>query len=130
MTALIESDGRGGYFAGKRTAAWNAPSSGSFHLSPLCVPSRAYANSYYTARPKAQERDWSGGAEETPLGWAFDGDVDEVRLACLHYGFDMTQILEYEEVCAPAAAYLLHRVGAVVDGRRFVMCATSFGFIY
>ncbi|WP_404926475.1 VirB4 family type IV secretion/conjugal transfer ATPase [Mesorhizobium sp. ORM16] len=62
------------------------------------------------------------------LGWAFDGDVDEVRLDASITGFDMTQLLEFEEVCAPAAAYLLHRVGAVVDGRRFVMSCDEFRF--
>jgi type IV secretion system protein VirB4 len=60
------------------------------------------------------------------LGWAFDGDVDEVRLDASITGFDMTHLLDYEEVCAPAAAYLLHRVGAVVDGRRFVMSCDEF----
>ncbi|WFS70135.1 VirB4 family type IV secretion/conjugal transfer ATPase (plasmid) [Agrobacterium leguminum] len=63
-----------------------------------------------------------GGA----LGWAFDGDMDEVRMDPTITGFDMTHILEYEEVCAPAAAYLLHRIGAIVDGRRFVMSCDEF----
>ena len=60
------------------------------------------------------------------LGWAFDGDVDEVHLDAAITGFDMTHLLDYEEVCAPAAAYLLHRVGSVVDGRRFVMSCDEF----
>ena len=60
------------------------------------------------------------------LGWAFDGDADEVRLDAAITGFDMTHLLDYEEVCAPAAAYLLHRVGSVVDGRRFVMSCDEF----
>lgn len=38
----------------------------------------------------------------------------------------MTHLLEYEEVCAAAAAYLLHRIGAMVDGRRFVMSCDEF----
>ena len=60
------------------------------------------------------------------LGWAFDGDVDEVRLDASITGFDMTHLLDFEEVCAPAAAYLLHRVASVVDGRRFVMSCDEF----
>jgi type IV secretion system protein VirB4 len=60
------------------------------------------------------------------LGWAFDGDVDEVRLDASITGFDMTHLLDYEEVCAPAAAYLLHRIASVVDGRRFVMSCDEF----
>jgi type IV secretion system protein VirB4 len=66
---------------------------------------------------------WSRG---NALGWAFDGDADDVRLDASITGFDMTHLLDYEEVCAPAAAYLLHRVGAVVDGRRFVMSCDEF----
>ena len=66
---------------------------------------------------------WCRGAA---LGWAFDGDEDEVALGASITGFDMTHLLDYEEVCAPAAAYLLHRVGAVVDGRRFVMSCDEF----
>lgn len=60
------------------------------------------------------------------LGWAFDGESDDVKLDSFITGFDMTHILDYEEVCAPAAAYLLHRIGAVVDGRRFVMSCDEF----
>jgi type IV secretion system protein VirB4 len=60
------------------------------------------------------------------LGWAFDGELDEVRLDASITGFDMTHLLDYEEVCAPAAAYLLHRVASMVDGRRFVMSCDEF----
>lgn len=60
------------------------------------------------------------------LGWAFDGDSDDVCLTASITGFDMTHFLDYEEVCAPAAAYLLHRVASVVDGRRFVMACDEF----
>ena len=60
------------------------------------------------------------------LGWAFDGEVDDVRLSPSITGFDMTHLLDYEEVCAPAAAYLLHHVASVVDGRRFVMSCDEF----
>lgn len=66
---------------------------------------------------------WCRGAA---LGWAFDSETDQVELSPAITGFDMTQLLDYEEVCAPAAAYLLHRVASVVDGRRFVMCCDEF----
>jgi type IV secretion system protein VirB4 len=66
---------------------------------------------------------WCRGAT---LGWAFDAEVDEVSLARHITGFDMTHLLDYEEVCAPAAAYLLYRVGTVMDGRRFVMSCDEF----
>ena len=38
----------------------------------------------------------------------------------------MTHLLELEQVCAPAAAYLLYRIGTVMDGRRFVMACDEF----
>jgi type IV secretion system protein VirB4 len=60
------------------------------------------------------------------LGWAFDGEQDDVRLDAAITGFDMTHLLELEQVCAPAAAYLLHRVASVMDGRRFVMACDEF----
>jgi type IV secretion system protein VirB4 len=60
------------------------------------------------------------------LGWAFDGQHDEVKLDAAITGFDMTHLLEQEQVCAPAAAYLLHRIAAVMDGRRFVMACDEF----
>jgi type IV secretion system protein VirB4 len=66
---------------------------------------------------------WCRGGQ---LGWAFDNDEDEVRLDTGVVGFDLTQILEHTEVCAPAATYLLHRVGSVMDGRRFVMACDEF----
>ncbi len=60
------------------------------------------------------------------LGWAFDGAKDDVRLDAAITGFDMTHLLELEQVCAPAAAYLLHRIASVMDGRRFVMACDEF----
>jgi type IV secretion system protein VirB4 len=60
------------------------------------------------------------------LGWAFDGTRDDVRLDAAITGFDMTHLLELEQVCAPAAAYLLHRIATVMDGRRFVMACDEF----
>jgi len=60
------------------------------------------------------------------LGWAFDGVRDEVHLDAAITGFDMTHFLELEQVCAPAAAYLLHRIASVMDGRRFVMACDEF----
>lgn len=60
------------------------------------------------------------------LGWAFDGGTDDVRLDAAITGFDMTHLLELDQVCAPAAAYLLYRIGSVMDGRRFVMACDEF----
>jgi type IV secretion system protein VirB4 len=62
------------------------------------------------------------------LGWAFDGDQDEVRIDDSITGFDMTQLLEHDEVCAPAGAYLLYRVTQILDGRRVVLSIDEFRF--
>jgi type IV secretion system protein VirB4 len=62
------------------------------------------------------------------LGWAFDGDADEVRIDEAITGFDMTQLLEHDEVCAPAGAYLLYRVTQILDGRRVVLSIDEFRF--
>lgn len=62
------------------------------------------------------------------LGWAFDGDADEVKIDEAITGFDMTQLLEHDEVCAPAGAYLLYRVTQILDGRRIVLSIDEFRF--
>jgi type IV secretion system protein VirB4 len=62
------------------------------------------------------------------LGWAFDGDRDDVAIDEAITGFDMTQLLEHDEVCAPAGAYLLYRVTQILDGRRVVLSIDEFRF--
>jgi type IV secretion system protein VirB4 len=62
------------------------------------------------------------------LGWAFDNEQDEVRIDDSITGFDMTQLLEHDEVCAPAGAYLLYRVTQILDGRRVVLSIDEFRF--
>ena len=62
------------------------------------------------------------------LGWAFDGDHDDVNIDEAITGFDMTQLLEHDEVCAPAGAYLLYRVTQILDGRRVVLSIDEFRF--
>jgi type IV secretion system protein VirB4 len=62
------------------------------------------------------------------LGWAFDNDRDEVALDQAITGFDMTQLLDHDDVCAPAGAYLLYRVTQLLDGRRVVLSIDEFRF--
>jgi type IV secretion system protein VirB4 len=62
------------------------------------------------------------------LGWAFDGEQDLVAIDEAITGFDMTQLLEHDEVCAPAGAYLLYRVTQILDGRRVVLSIDEFRF--
>jgi type IV secretion system protein VirB4 len=60
------------------------------------------------------------------LGWAFDGEIDAFDPDAGLVGVDVSALLEDEAVRGPAAAYLLHRVRAVIDGRRFVLAADEF----
>ena len=63
------------------------------------------------------ERWCRGGA----FGWAFDGERDAVDFDAGMVGFDLTAILDNPEVVNPAAQYLMHRIRAVIDGRRAVV---------
>jgi type IV secretion system protein VirB4 len=67
-----------------------------------------------------------GGA----LGWAFDNDEDETSLDGPIVGFDLGAMLDpsmsASPVSASMAAYLLHRVQSIMDGRRFVLAADEF----
>ena len=73
--------------------------------------------------PRLEKWCWGGA-----LGWAFDGDRDDVSIDEAITGFDMTQLLEHDEVCAPAGAYLLYRVTQILDGRRVVLSIDEFRF--
>lgn len=61
-----------------------------------------------------------------PLGWAFDGPVDEVTLSARFIGFDMTDFLENPEIRTPMMLYLFHRVDALLDGKRVVVDVDEF----
>jgi type IV secretion system protein VirB4 len=125
VTGLIESDGRGSISPEeqKRLARGIARQL-SYDVS---MRSLAGLREFLLHGPSesagARLERWCRG---NALGWAFDGESDEVELDPAITGFDMTQLLDYEEVCGPAAAYILHRVRSVVDGRRFVMCCDEF----
>ncbi|WP_085026248.1 VirB4 family type IV secretion/conjugal transfer ATPase [Ensifer aridi] len=127
IVALIESDGRGGV-SPEESRRLERGIARQLSYEPG-MRSLAGLREFLLHGPSegagARLQRWCRG---NALGWAFDGEVDEVTLDRSITGFDMTQLLEYEEVCAPAAAYLLHRVGAVVDGRRFVMSCDEFRF--
>lgn len=125
ITSLIESDGRGAISSEERKRLERGISRQlSYHAN---MRSLAGLREFLLHGPSesagARLERWCHG---NALGWAFDGENDEVHLDAAITGFDMTHLLDYEEVCAPAAAYILHRVRAVVDGRRFVMCCDEF----
>lgn len=60
------------------------------------------------------------------LGWAFDGEADAFDPDAGLVGVDFSALMDDETVRGPAASYLLHRVRAVIDGRRFVLAADEF----
>jgi len=125
VTGLIEGDGKGG-IASEEARRLERGIARQLSYAPE-MRSLAGLREFLLHGPAegagARLERWCRGSA---LGWAFDGDADEVRLDASITGFDMTHLLDYEEVCAPAAAYLLHRVASVVDGRRFVMSCDEF----
>lgn len=125
ITALIESDGRGSISPeeGRRLRRGIARQLSYDPQMRSLAGLREFLLHGEQEGAGARLERWCRG---NALGWAFDSDVDEVNLSASITGFDMTHLLEYEEVCAPAASYLLHRVGSVVDGRRFVMSCDEF----
>jgi type IV secretion system protein VirB4 len=125
ITGLIESDGRGSISPeeGKRLERGIARQLSYERGMRSLVGLRAFLLHGPSDSAGARLERWCAG---NALGWAFDGEEDKVELDPAITGFDMTHLLDYEEVCAPAAAYILHRVRSVVDGRRFVMCCDEF----
>ncbi len=66
---------------------------------------------------------WQRGG---PLGWVLDNDQDLLSLEAPLIGFDMTQVLDHDEVRIPAMLYLFHRIAERVDGRRLVLDIDEF----
>ncbi len=127
LVALVQSDGKGGLTPDEEKRLERAVAR---QLSmPVALRSLAGLREYLGHADPAGigprlEKWCRGGA----LGWAFDGETDEVRIDEALTGFDMTQLLEHAEVCAPAGAYLLHRVAQILDGRRVVVSIDEFRF--
>jgi len=61
-----------------------------------------------------------------PLGWVLDNEADALSLDARFLGFDMTHVLDHAEVRTPIMMYLLHRLAALVDGRRLVVDIDEF----
>ncbi|MGH7025932.1 VirB4 family type IV secretion/conjugal transfer ATPase [Brevundimonas sp.] len=66
---------------------------------------------------------WQRGG---PLGWVLDNDEDEVSLEASLIGFDITQVLDHDEIRTPAMLYLFHRIAERVDGRRLALDIDEF----
>ena len=72
--------------------------------------------------PRGFERWCLGG----PMGWAFDGPVDEVSMSARFVGFDMTDFLDNPEIRTPMMLYLFHRVDELLNGQRVVVDIDEF----
>ncbi|MDQ0010332.1 type IV secretion system protein VirB4 [Luteibacter jiangsuensis] len=69
-------------------------------------------------------RKWTAG---NSLGWVFDNPRDTVDLDKANIiGFDYTDIIDNPEVRAPVINYLLHRLEALIDGRRLIYVMDEF----
>ena len=69
-------------------------------------------------------RKWTSG---NSLGWVFDNPRDTVDLSRANIiGFDYTDIIDNPEVRAPVINYLLHRLEALIDGRRLIYVMDEF----
>lgn len=66
---------------------------------------------------------WARGG---PLGWVLDNDEDALALDTRFAGFDITSLLDNDEVRTPAMLYLFHRIGEQVDGQRLVLDIDEF----
>ena len=66
---------------------------------------------------------WQRGG---PLGWVLDNDEDALSLEARFAGFDITQVLDHDEVRTPAMLYLFHRIAERIDGRRLVLDIDEF----
>ena len=69
-------------------------------------------------------RRWTAG---NSLGWVFDNPADTVDLEKANIiGFDYTDIIDNPEVRVPVINYLLHRLEALIDGRRLIYVMDEF----
>lgn len=69
-------------------------------------------------------RKWTAG---NSLGWVFDNPQDTVDLSRANIiGFDYTDIIDNPEVRTPVINYLLHRLEALIDGRRLIYVMDEF----
>ena len=72
----------------------------------------------------ARLRKWTAG---NALGWVFDNPVDTIDLQKANIiGFDYTDLIDNVEVRVPVINYLLHRLEALIDGRRLIYVMDEF----
>ena len=76
-----------------------------------------------TAGIGARLERWTAGA---PLGWVLDNPSEQLALDTRFVGFDITQLLDNDEVRAPIMSYMLHRISGLLDGQRLVLDIDEF----
>ncbi|MBO9648885.1 MAG: VirB4 family type IV secretion/conjugal transfer ATPase [Variovorax sp.] len=69
-------------------------------------------------------RKWTAG---NSLGWVFDNPKDTIDFTRANIiGFDYTDVIDNPEVRVPVINYLLHRLEALIDGRRLIYVMDEF----
>lgn len=72
----------------------------------------------------AEVKKWTKG---NSLGWVFDNPKDEIDFSHANIiGFDYTEIIDNTQVRSPVISYLIHRMEALIDGRRFIYVMDEF----
>ena len=71
----------------------------------------------------ARLKRWCRGGR---LGWAFDGERDDLRFNAPLIGFDTTALLKDPTVSAPTLTYLFYRISNLLDGTPFVLAIDEF----
>ena len=72
----------------------------------------------------AHLRKWTAG---NALGWVFDNPLDTIELGGANLiAFDYTELLDNAEVRLPVVSYLVHRLEALIDGRRLIYVMDEF----
>lgn len=72
----------------------------------------------------ARLRKWTAS---NALGWVFDNPTDTIDLQKANIiGFDYTELIDNAEIRVPVINYLLHRLEALIDGRRLIYVMDEF----
>lgn len=61
---------------------------------------------------------WCGTGDRA---WVFDNDSDTLNLGSDCLGFDMTDVLDNDDLRTPIAMYIIHRIKELLDGRRAIV---------
>ena len=84
---------------------------------------RAFLGQSDAEGPGARLEKWCQGG---PLGWVLDNDADQLVLDAPFLGFDVTAFLDDPTTRGPILAYLFHRIGSLLDGRRLILAIDEF----